>query len=177
MKKIMQHEKNDGIDPKPAKHTVSKNTFESVAREWYATKQPGWKPAHAKRVLDRLKNHAFPHIGSKAIKTLGPLDILTTLRIVEERGTHETAHRLHQTCGQIFRYAVITERTQHDVTADLKDALKPAQHTHMATITDPKEVGGIEVTSKQITGIIMKRQMENFIIFVKNIWLQFLVEL
>jgi len=133
----------DGIDPKPTKHTVIGYTFEAVAREWYNTKEPGWEPTHAKRTLARLETHAFPFIGSKVCDAIGPLDILNILRIVEERGTHETAHRLRQTCGQIFRYAVITERAQYDVTAALKDTLKPTKINHMATITDPKEVGAL----------------------------------
>jgi hypothetical protein len=35
-------------------------------------------------------------------------DLLSALRKIEGRGTHETAHRTKQRCGQIFRYATAT---------------------------------------------------------------------
>ncbi len=35
-------------------------------------------------------------------------ELLTCLRRIEERGALDTAHRAHQNCGQIFRYAVAT---------------------------------------------------------------------
>jgi hypothetical protein len=38
------------------------------------------------------------------------VELLTVLRRVEERGALETAHRIHQVCGQVFRYAIATGR-------------------------------------------------------------------
>lgn len=132
-----------GIDPGPQKNSqkLTENTFEAVAREWFQKQEPGWVLAHSQRVIRRLEKNAFPIMGGKNIDQITSLDLLNVLRIVENRGTVETAHRLRQTCGQIWRYAIITGRAQHDVTAALKDALQPAKSTHMATITDPVYVG------------------------------------
>lgn len=52
----------------------------------------------------------------------------------------ETAHRILQTCGQIFRYAIATGRATHNPVPDLRGALSPVKKTHMAAITDPKDV-------------------------------------
>jgi integrase len=46
-----------------------------------------------------------------------------------------------QKCGQVFRYAVVTGRAPRDPTTDLRDALKPVQKQHYASIQDPKAVG------------------------------------
>jgi integrase len=56
------------------------------------------------------------------------------MRLVEKRGAHDEARRLLQYCGQIFRYAVITERTERDITTDLRGALKPYHQGHFNTI-------------------------------------------
>jgi integrase len=40
----------------------------------------------------------------------------------------------------VFRYAVATGRAERDPAADLKGALPPAPKTHLAAVTDPKEV-------------------------------------
>jgi len=66
--------------------------------------------------------------------------VLTVLRRVEARGALDTAHRVHQNCGQVFRYAIATGRAVRDVSADLRGALPPARHTHFASITDTSEV-------------------------------------
>lgn len=39
-------------------------------------------------------------------------EILSALRRVENRGAIETAHRISQVCGQIFRYAIVTGRAE-----------------------------------------------------------------
>jgi integrase len=41
----------------------------------------------------------------------------------------------------VFRYAVATGRTQHDVAADLKDALAPVKSRNFASVTEPARVG------------------------------------
>jgi len=54
-------------------------------------------------------------------------ELLVVLRRIEARGRHETAHRIRALAGRVLRYAVATGRAQHDVAADLKDALAPVK--------------------------------------------------
>ncbi len=68
---------------------------------------------------------------------------MSVLRRIEAKGILETAHRTQQNCGRVFRYAVATGRAERDPSGDLRGALPPANGTHMATITDPKEIGGL----------------------------------
>jgi hypothetical protein len=53
----------------------------------------------------------------------------------------DTAHRIKQLCGQVFRYAVVTGSAERDVTSDLKDALQKKVKVHHAAVTDPKAAG------------------------------------
>ncbi|MEW8293626.1 MAG: integrase arm-type DNA-binding domain-containing protein [Candidatus Thiodiazotropha sp.] len=135
-----------GIDPSEARKAEkaarsSENSFEAIAREWWSKHKPNWSESHSSRIMLRLENDVFPWIGSKPIQDITPPELLTVLRRVENRGALETAHRIHQSCGQIFRYAIATLRAERDTAADLKGALPPTNQKHHASITDPKLIG------------------------------------
>jgi len=137
-----------GIDPVQYKRDAkalqmdeATNSFESVSREWFTKNRHTWTEGHAGSILRRLEANVFPWLGPKPISAINAPDLLSTLRRIEDRGAVETAHRIKQTCGQIFRYAIATGRAERDPSADLKGALKPARSRHMAAITDPKQAG------------------------------------
>jgi integrase len=121
----------------------AENSFEAIAREWYAKHSPKWAESHASKVLTRLEKDVFPWIGGQPIAEIAAPELLATLRRIESRGAIETAHRAHQTCGQVFRYAVATGRATRDPSGDLRGALQPVISTHHASITDPKEIGAL----------------------------------
>lgn len=136
----------DGIDPSDLRKNeklalAGMESFEFVAREWHTKHKINWSESHALRTLTRLENDVFPWLGKKNIGDIKPPELLQVLRRVESRGALETAHRIHQVCGQIFRYAVATGRAERDSAADLKGALPPAKPKHHASIVEPKKVG------------------------------------
>jgi integrase len=140
----------DGNDPsenrkaqKAARADRAANSFEVVAREWFAKFKPNWVEAHSDKVIRRLERDMFPWIGGKPVADVGAPDLLACLRRIENRGTVETAHRALQSCGQIFRYAVATGRAARDPTGDLRGALSTVKGTHLASITEPTAVGGL----------------------------------
>ncbi|WP_407673238.1 phage integrase central domain-containing protein [Paraburkholderia sediminicola] len=57
---------------------------------------------------DRIAKDAFPLIGPRPKAEITVPEVLEVLSRAELRGANDTAHRLHQTCGQIFRYAIAT---------------------------------------------------------------------
>ena len=138
----------DGIDPgefrkatKTQQTERAANSFEAVAREWYSKHAPGWAASHADKIIRRLERDVFPWVGGRPIAELSAPEILATMRRIEGRGTLETAHRVMQSCGQVFRYAVATGRAERDPTGDLKGALPPVQGKHFAALTEPAAVG------------------------------------
>ena len=140
----------NGIDPgierkvqKAASVERSSNSFESVAREWFARHAPGWAASHADKIMARLENDVFPWLGGRSIAEIKAPEVLAVLRRVEARGALDTAHRVHQNCGQVFRYAVATGRAERDVSSDLRGALPAARHTHFASVTEPSEVAAL----------------------------------
>ncbi|HMT94621.1 integrase arm-type DNA-binding domain-containing protein [uncultured Thiothrix sp.] len=137
-----------GIDPSEYKQqakaeqiAITENTFEAIALEWLVKMKPTWKSDHADKLMSRFVNDVFPWLGNQPIATIEPPDILKCLRRVEERGAVETAHRIKQTIGQVFRYAVGTGRAQRDQTTDLKGALPAYRGKSFSAIIEPLQVG------------------------------------
>ena len=124
----------DNIDPaehrkvtKSAQMGSTANSFENVAREWYAKYEPTWSANHANRILRRLERDVFPWIGKDPIADITTPVPLSVIRRIENRGVLETAHRALSNCGQVFRYAVATGRALRDPSGDLRGALPSSQ--------------------------------------------------
>jgi integrase len=137
-----------GVDPsvhrqaaKAAQAESAANSFEVIAREWFVKHQSGWAESHSSKLLTRLEKDVFPYIGSRPISEITAPELLKALRRIEERGALETAHKARFSCGQVFRYAIATGRTERDISADLRGALPPVVVKHIASITDPALVG------------------------------------
>lgn len=120
-----------GVDPSQSKklakltqHINRANSFEALAQEWHENKTLTWTPRHSHYVMQRLKADIFPLLGSRPISDITAPELLAVLKIIEKRGAIEIAHRALQTCGQIFRYAIVTGRAVRDVSSDLRGALK-----------------------------------------------------
>ena len=119
------------IDPNAVKKAskrsakiASANTFEAIAREWIANQRDRLAVQYSTRLVARLEADIFPHIGSRPIAEIDAPELLDVLRKVEKRGVIETARRLRQICGQVFRYAIASGRAKHDPSVDLRGALK-----------------------------------------------------
>ncbi len=139
----------NGVDPGAMKQVLkstvkhaSANTFELVAREWHHKFSTAgkWSPSHAEDILHRLEKDIFPPLGSRPISDIKPMELLRALERVATRGALDTAHRLRHHCGMIFRYAVITERAERDIAADLRGALPPVKNGHHAAPTTPNSL-------------------------------------
>ena len=99
----------------------------------------------------------FPVDWHRPINEIIAPELLIVLRRIEKRGVLETTHRLHQNCGQIFRYAIATGRGDRDISADLRGAIPPVKKRHFASITDPKAVGGLLRAIKDYNGYLVTR--------------------
>jgi integrase len=132
-----------GIDPsavkkaaKRAAKLASENTFEVVAREWIVNQRNRLALRYCALLMARLEADVFPEIGSRPIADIDAPELLEMVRKVEKRGAIETARRPRQTCGQIFRYAIVTGRAKYDPSAALRGVLvspgRPRGHRAMA---------------------------------------------
>ena len=138
------------IDPSAAKHEdrqakaiAATNTYETVAREFHKVKAEGWSEGHAFKWLRMNELYLFPEIGHLPLPKIKTSILLTALRKVEAKGILSTAQDLQQIAGQVFRYAVQTERIEQSPVGDLKGALTPHVPQHFAAILDPVEAGAM----------------------------------
>lgn len=137
---------DQGIDPGRAKReekeayaTASQHTFEAVARAWLAKTKASRATSTQAKNTAWLEGNVFPVIGPLPISTIKPKDVLSALRRIEARGAIESAHKIKQLCGQIFRFAVASGLAARDVTVDLRGALSAVPEAHYPAITDPAQ--------------------------------------
>lgn len=118
----------EGRDPARMPNTTDgQSSFKTVALAWHETQQTGWAPKYAALILARLEADVFPEFGDMAIGAVKKSDVLGALRKVEERGAVETAHRLKQYIGAIFRHS--DDDSVGDPSAMLKGRLRPRPAT------------------------------------------------
>ena len=141
---------SNGVDPSQVKKAKKlelvaegSNTFKAVAIEWHEKLKTKWSADHAHRKWYFLEKDVFPTLGNTPIKNITAREILTLLEKIQARGAIDAGHRIKGICGEIFRYGIHTDRCDRDPTQDIKGVLVPKRNKHMATITDPKEVGGL----------------------------------
>ncbi len=123
-----------------AKIERASNSFEVVAREWFAKHSANWSANHADRIIRRLERDIFPWIGGNPIADITTPQLLEVVRRIEKRGALETSHRALGNCGQVFRYAVATGRAERDLSSDLRGALPPVKGKHFAAVTEPEQI-------------------------------------
>ncbi len=117
----------EGKDPSSLKRTSKRerieekgNTFEVIGREWHDYKKAEWSQVNAEIVLNRMQKDIFPVIGHYPIKEITHPMILDMANDVKKRGAKVLPKRLVQICKNIFQYAIITERAEHNIALNLR---------------------------------------------------------
>ncbi len=127
----------EGNDPSEARKATKRqkllsaeNNFEAIAREWHKSRLNKWSENYAGKVMTSMEQDVFPRIGSRPIIDISAAELLSMLKLVENRGALETAHRVKQNCGQVFLYAIATGRAENNPADNLKMALATPKREH-----------------------------------------------
>jgi integrase len=138
------------VDPAGAKRAAKSNelassahTFETVAREWLKKTAAERAESTQQKNTRWLEKNIFPEIGAMPVALIKPRDVLAALQKIEARGAIESAHKIKQLCGQVFRHAVAADLAERDVTADLRNALSAVPEAHFSAITEPKQIAAL----------------------------------
>jgi len=137
---------------KAASVARSADSFEVMAREWFAKHRNTWSASHADKIIRRLERDVFPWLGGRPVAEITASEVLSVLRRIEGRGTLDTAHRAGGNCSQVFRYAIATGRAERDPVPDLRGALPPARGGNFAAITEPAKVAELLRAIDAFTG-------------------------
>ncbi|MEN0630639.1 integrase arm-type DNA-binding domain-containing protein, partial [Phytobacter ursingii] len=132
----------EGIDPSTAKKEEKlvrdvqlNNTFQAVALEWHATRAGRWSEGYTSDILEAFNKDIFPFIGQQPINEIKPLVLLNVLKRMESRGATEKAKKVRQRCSEVFRYAIVTGRTEYNPAADLTSAMAGHESNHYPFLT------------------------------------------
>jgi integrase len=120
-----------GIDPGAARQQekqtmliATASSFETIAREWLNHVRHKWSKNHSTYTLRRFEAYVFSKIGRIPIAEVSTPALLGVARSIESQGTIETAHKVMNACGQVFRYAIASGRCERNPVGDLKGAIK-----------------------------------------------------
>ncbi|MDX1368254.1 tyrosine-type recombinase/integrase [Pseudomonas sp.] len=114
---------------KAAEIEAANNTFEHLAREWYATKRKTWTEGTAVRTIGALEKHVFPVFGKRPYNGILPMEWMEFLRGMEQTGIIEQTSRVRGMCREIYDLARVTGRAQYN----------PLEGLHKFLLTKPVE--------------------------------------
>lgn len=135
-----------GTDPNEAKKQLKAaqqekaDTFKAAAEDWLRLKKGELADSTLAVARKRLETWAYPKLGHLPLSEIKPATVLEALREIENQGKHETAHRIRQRIGEIYRFAVAEGRAETDPTSTLKGLLKTVPTQHRSAITSPNEL-------------------------------------
>ena len=140
--------RQDGINPVQKRKAdkilgaaSAATTFEAVAREFHDSKATGWSETHAAKWMRGMEKDVIPRIGSLPLASITAPILLDVLNRVEARGAGETARKLSEAMGQVFRRGMVTGRCDRNPAEGLASELRPATVRHMAAVLEPVKVG------------------------------------
>lgn len=132
----------EGDDPAKIKRQEkikNRNTFGTLAKEWFDKQAINWTEGHADKVWRQMERDLFPRLENEAIESITTTDVHEVLKKVEDRGALDVASRLRQRCEAIFKHAMLTERATSNPAAPLVGVLKTKKVQHLNAL-DTKEL-------------------------------------
>lgn len=137
-----------GRDPsrekQQAKHRArvsAANTFGEIAKEFLDKRRREGLSSSTAEKSEYYISRMGPVFARLPISSIGAPDLLAVLRRIEAKGNYETARRVLQLCGRVFRYAVATARLASDPSRDLRGALTAPRPKHYGAIIEAKRAG------------------------------------
>lgn len=110
------------------------NTFGEIAKEFLDKRRREGLSTSTADKSDYYLSRMGSAIARLPISEIGAPDLLAVLRRIEATGNYETARRVLQLSGRVFRYAVATARLASDPSRDLRGALTAPQPKHYGAI-------------------------------------------
>ncbi|ANF84154.1 integrase [Pseudomonas antarctica] len=114
---------------------AANNTFEPLAREWYASRLTNWDAGTAKRIIGALDRHVFPVFGKRVYADITPLEWMEFLRGMEQQGILEQMSRVRSYCKDVYDLARVTGRAVHNPLEGLHKYLQSGKAENYAHVS------------------------------------------
>ncbi|MBI1327853.1 MAG: tyrosine-type recombinase/integrase [Alphaproteobacteria bacterium] len=115
--------------------TEGGNTFKVIAERWLEEKGKRLNQKYHTQTIARMRQHVFPAIGNLPLTEITVPDIVKVVDRIADRGTLETAKRMGQMIGQVFRYATRRGLCLHNPAADMRGLVATPQEKHHPCIS------------------------------------------
>jgi integrase len=112
-------------DEKSERVANKTNTFELWAKKWWQHWQASKSPRHARYVMRRFELDVFDTLGKLPINEIQAQQVADCVKVIAGRDALDLAKRVHQTIGQVFRYAIAHSR-ESKVTRNPATDIKPS---------------------------------------------------
>lgn len=132
----IQRARARGEPPRPP----SRAAFGDVVTEWLRARMDGLSHSYLRTVQLRLHKYILPQLGTMHLDDITPGAVLKLCRKIEAAGYVDTAHRVKDIIGAVYRFAIASDMTDTDPTASLQGALMSVSPTHYATLTEPRDI-------------------------------------
>jgi len=135
-----------GEDPREARvvDDPKVRAFEHIAPRWHTHMRQRWTAVHASDLLASLERDVFPAIGAMPIAAITVPVVLNALRLIQERGSLETSHRVRQRISAVFCYGMADGMVDKDPAAIVGKVLVPPaptrHHPALLEIEDVREL-------------------------------------
>ena len=155
---------DDSIDPLEKKENDTmaikeevvkkENTFYKVSQEWWQNYEKEVSEPYHVKLGKALENYIYPFIEKQPMDEIKRKDILEIIMDLKKRDLLETAKRVFILLNQIFRYAVVMEKTPHNIIADLdlKIIVGRIERKNYATFTDDEDIKGLLLSIDEYSG-------------------------
>ena len=132
----------EGVDPIENKRNADMTTFQDITEKWLEIMQNEWKEVTYIKAKGIITNNTYPHIGKKDMKDIQRTDILNLIKIMEKKGTIESANRLLNYIERIYKYAVTYNIVEHNIIADIdkRNTVKKPTTKHFPAITKKEDI-------------------------------------
>lgn len=118
-----------------AERDAAGETFEPLAREWYASRLTKWDAGTAKRIIGALERHVFPVFGKRPYADITPLEWMEFLRGMEQQGILEQMSRVRSYCRDAYDLARVTGRATHNPLEGLQKYLQSGKAENYAHVS------------------------------------------
>ncbi len=146
------------VDPSQHKRQIKEAeaeasvTFGQVAREWIEKNSASWRKGYYDAVMSRVNTNIMPYLDKRPIREITSRELLAIIRLIEDRGAYETAHRVKSICGMVFRFGFASGKCDKDPTFELRAALVPVKTKHRAALTKPSDVSRLLLAIEAYSG-------------------------
>ena len=134
-------------------------TFQDAAAEWLKIRMKDKAESYIEVTQQKFNKYILPAIGNLKLSEIKSPVILKLCRQIENNEFFEVSHRVRGLIGQVFRFAIASGWCENDPTQALTGALTPVRAKHMATLTNPAEIGVLMCSIKNYPFDLMRYAM------------------